>query len=350
MVKKLDYVEYIWLDGASPTQELRSKTRMLFHQDNRDLSSFPDWSFDGSSTWQALGRNSDCILTPVFFAPDPIRGAGNYIVLCEVFNHDDTPHSTNRRAELRSLMDKVVKYEPYIGFEQEYTLLKGSGAERWPLGWPQGGYPPPQGAFYCGIGAGKVYGRVVVEEHAKCCEFAGLNIYGVNAEVMPAQWEFQIGYRKEGERADPLTMSDHIWVARYLINRIAEKYGISVSFENKPIKGDWNGAGMHANFSTKKMRDPKGGKVAIADAIKKLEEKHEEHITQYGYGLKGRLTGLHETCHISEFKSGVSNRGASIRIPISTDKNGCGYIEDRRPGANADPYIVSKAMLTTVCL
>ena len=350
MVKQLDYAEYIWLDGSTPTQSIRSKTRMLFHQDKRDLASFPDWSFDGSSTWQALGRNSDCILIPAFFAYDPIRGSSNYIVLCEVFNPDGTPHSTNRRAMLRELMGQLTDQDPYIGFEQEYTLLKGSGAERWPLGWPQGGFPPPQGEFYCGVGAGKVYGRIIVEEHAKCCEFAGLNIYGINAEVMPAQWEFQIGHRASDESADPLTMSDHLWVARYLINRISEKYGVSVSFENKPIPGDWNGAGMHTNFSTAKTRDTGIGMSAINEAISKLEKSHSEHIEQYGHDLKSRLTGLHETCHISEFKSGVSNRGASIRIPVSTEKQGCGYFEDRRPGANADPYIVSSSLIKTLCL
>ena len=350
MTKQLNYAEYIWLDGSTPTQAIRSKTRMLAHQDNRDLASFPDWSFDGSSTWQALGRNSDCILIPACIAYDPIRGAGNYIVLCEVFNTDDSPHPTNKRAELREVMSKVYDQTPYIGFEQEYTLLKGSGAERWPLGWPQGGYPPPQGEFYCGVGAGKVYGRIIAEEHAKCCEFAGLNIYGINAEVMPAQWEFQIGYRKDGEPADPLTMSDHLWIARYLINRIAEKYGVSVSFENKPIPGDWNGAGMHTNFSTIKTRDKENGRSSIDELIKKLEKTHKEDILNYGHGLEKRLTGLHETCHISEFQSGVSNRGASIRIPVSVDKQGYGYIEDRRPGANADPYIVSKTLLQTACL
>ena len=349
--KKLNHAEYIWLDGASPTQELRSKTRILFHKESRDLASFPEWSFDGSSTWQALGRSSDCILRPVFFTKDPLRDGDHYIVLCEVLDPEENPHATNKRAKLRELMEKARTHDPYIGFEQEYTLFTGElESEKWPMGWPRGGYPSPQGPFYCGIGAGKVYGREIVEQHVTACEVANLNIYGINAEVMPSQWEFQIGYRGEDdEPCDPLSMSDHLWLSRYLLQRISEKYGVSVSFSNKPIPGDWNGAGMHTNFSTKEMRDKNVGMEAINKAVKDLEVHHKEHIRHYGAGLGDRLTGLHETCHINEFKSGVSNRGASIRIPITTHKKGCGYIEDRRPGANADPYVVSSQLVESIC-
>ena len=346
-LKRLNYAEYIWLDGAAPTQELRSKTRMLFHKESRTLDSFPEWSFDGSSTWQALGRSSDCILKPVAFKKDPVREGSHFVVLCEVFNADGTPHPTNKRAALRELMDQVKDQDPYIGFEQEYTL---ESPDKWPLGWPKGGYPPPQGPFYCGIGAGKVFGRHVIEEHARVCELAELNIYGVNAEVMPGQWEFQVGYRGEDEPSDPLTMSDHLWFARYFLMRVAEKYQIAVSFSNKPVKGDWNGAGMHTNFSTKATRDKEKGSEAINAAVKNLESAHRDHIQNYGAGLEDRLTGLHETCHINEFKSGVSNRGASIRIPISTHQQGYGYLEDRRPGANADPYVVGAQLISAICL
>ena len=351
MKKKLNYAEYIWLDGATPTQDVRSKTRMLFHQDKRDLASFPEWSFDGSSTWQALGRSSDCILKPVYFTPDPMRDGQHYLVLCEVLSADGSPHPTNKRNALSKLMKQTASQEPLIGFEQEYTLFTGhlEASGRWPVGWPESGYPGPQGPFYCGVGAGKVYGREIVEEHAAACDEAGLNIYGVNAEVMPAQWEFQMGYRGGDEPADPLLVADQLWVARYLLNRVAEDHGVSVSLSNKPIEGDWNGAGMHTNFSTKAMRDKNGGLEAIHKAVKSLEVRHNDTIKYYGSGLEARLTGLHETCHINEFKSGISNRGASIRIPIATHQNGCGYIEDRRPGANADPYVVAHQLLEAIC-
>ena len=343
----VSHVEYLWLDGAKPTQQLRSKSRVLAYNSQMQLSDLPEWSFDGSSTGQAEGNDSDCLLNPVSLITDPIRGKGNYLVLCEVLNADGSIHASNQRAKLRHAME-VCGYEkePYIGFEQEYTFFKDSR----PLGWPVDGYPAPQGPFYCAVGSKNVFGREIVEEHTKVCVEAGLCLYGINAEVMPGQWEFQIGYRNiEGEKADPLTMSDHMWFARYLLHRVAEEHAVEVSFSNKPIEGDWNGAGMHTNFSTNQTRSKTEGKKAIDKAIENLEFKHKEHIEVYGAGLAQRLTGNHETCSINEFKSGVSHRGASIRIPVSTASNGYGYLEDRRPGANSDPYLVSLMLVNTIC-
>ena len=344
----LTKAEYIWLDGNS-TQEIRSKTRILpLEHGVSSIEYFPSWGFDGSSTNQAEGHDSDCGLKPVYFTTDPIRGEGNYIVLCEVTNADGTDHVTNKRAELRqALSNGGDTHNPYIGFEQEYTFLKDGQ----PLGWPKNGYPAPQGPFYCGAGATKVFGRNIVEEHLQACEEAGLNIYGVNAEVMPGQWEFQLGYRGfEGEETSPLAMSDQMWIARYLLNRIAENHDVVVSYDNKPMKGDWNGAGMHTNFSTSDTRDQHKGEAAIQSAIDNLRENHLKHIEVYGEGLSDRLTGMHETCSITEFKSGVSHRGASIRIPLGTAQKGYGYFEDRRPGANSDPYLVAARLIETVCL
>lgn len=339
--------EYIWLDGTSPTQELRSKSKVIEYGKEVTLDAFTEWGFDGSSTNQAEGGNSDCILNPVSFVKDPIRGEGNYLVMCEVMNVDGTPHSTNSRAKLQKILEAGgASHDPWVGFEQEYTLFEGTH----PLEWPAEGYPGPQGPYYCGVGASRVSGRALVEDHTKACIDAGIMIYGINAEVMPAQWEFQIGYRGiKSESADPLTVSDHLWMARWLLARIGENYGINASLSPKPIKGDWNGAGKHTNFSTKETRDPKLGKNAIADAITKLEGKHSDHIRLYGAGLEERLTGLHETCHITEFRAGTSDRGASIRIPAGVAEKGYGYIEDRRPAANADPYVVSARLVATVC-
>ena len=165
-------------------------------------------------------------------------------------------------------MEKAKDQDSYIGFEQEYTFFTEKNSEKWPMGWPRRGYPGPQGPFYCGVGAGKVHGRLIAEEHARACEEASLNIYGINAEVMLSQWEFQIGYRGDSdEPSDPLTISDHMWIARYLLQHIGEKYEVSVYFDNKPMPGDWNGAGMHANFSTKATRDKENGRKAIDKAI-----------------------------------------------------------------------------------
>ncbi len=341
--------EYIWMDGNVPTQQLRSKARIINSagKDTIELKDFPEWSFDGSSTNQSEGGSSDLILKPVNFCSDPVRGPGNFLVMCEVFNEKGEPHVTNTRAQLRKVLDAGgAAHEPWAGFEQEYTLFSG----RVPLGWPDKGYPAPQGPFYCGVGQDQVFGRELIEEHLEACLEAGLMFYGMNAEVMPGQWEFQIGYRGvEQDNPDILNCADHLWLARWLLYRIAEDYGITVTLDNKPVKGDWNGAGCHTNFSTKAMRDAKTGMKTIERAIEALRKRHDQHVVVYGDGLELRLTGLHETCRIDEFRSGVADRGASVRIPQQVQLTGHGYLEDRRPGANIDPYIVSARLVTTIC-
>lgn len=340
--------EYLWLDGKKPTASVRSKTRILESKKSKiTLADFPEWSFDGSSTYQAPGDKSDLLLKPAYFIKDPIRGEDSYIAMCEVFHVDGHPVASNTRAILRNLMTQSASLDMWLGFEQEYTFF----AENHPLGWPKMGYLEPQGPFYCGVGADKSFGRQIVEEHMELCIDAGLLLFGINAEVMPSQWEFQIGYRGfSGERADPLTVSDQTWIARWLLQRVAENYGVVVSFSNKPMKGDWNGAGTHTNFSTKAMRDKKTGWATIERIIKVLEKRHKLHIDGYGDGLEERLTGHHETCDIHTFKSGFSDRGASIRIPPSVAANKCGYLEDRRPGANCDPYVVSSLLVEAIML
>jgi glutamine synthetase len=344
----LSQVNYLWIDGAKPTRKLRSKTRIIQHpQGAITLNDFPEWGFDGSSTYQAIGSDSDLILKPVRYFHDPINGEGHYLLLCEVLNPDGTPHPTNKRARLRKIMERGgADHDPWVGFEQEYTLFQGAR----PLGWPDGGYPAPQGPFYCGVGADEAFGRPLVEDHTRACIEAGIMIFGVNAEVMPGQWEFQIGYRNlKNESADPLAVCDHLWVARWLLYRLGEDYGITATLDPKPVKGDWNGAGKHTNFSTKAMRDKKTGMDAINAAIKALEARHDDHISVYGHGVEERLTGKHETAHFKKFSAGIANRGASVRIPRSVANDGFGYIEDRRPCANADPYEVAAMLMETIC-
>src|SRR3990167_1202314 len=345
---KLSQVTYIWMDGAEPTQKLRSKVRIVAHPPGTiTLADFPEWSFDGSSTYQATGDHSDLVLQPARFVKNPLLTVDHYLLLCEVMNADGTPHKTNTRYKLRQIMaNGGFEHEPWIGFEQEYTLFSGSQ----PLGWPDRGYPAPQGPFYCGVGADEVFGRVVVEKHAEACLKAGIMLFGTNAEVMPGQWEFQIGYRGvEGESPDPLTTSDDLWLARWLLYRIGEDHDISARLHPKPVKGDWNGAGKHTNFSTREMRTPNMGMTAIEQAIERLAKKHHEHIAVYGNGLEERLTGKHETAHIGTFTYGIGNRGASVRIPQPVAVRGYGYLEDRRPGANADPYQVAAKLVETIC-
>jgi len=323
--------EYIWIDGTEPTAKLRSKTKII-----ADGAELPIWGFDGSSTNQAPGSASDCVLQPVFSCPDPIRGGNDKLVLCEVLLTDMTPHPTNTRAELREVAEKYADQESLFGIEQEYTFFDGSR----PLGFPEGGFPAPQGGYYCGVGADEIFGREVVEAHMQACLDAGLALSGINAEVMPGQWEFQIG------PVGPLDVSDHLWVARWLLYRVAEEFNVSATLDPKPVKGDWNGAGAHTNFSTKAMRE---GYDAIITACEALAEDPLGHVKNYGFGIEGRLTGLHETAPFNEFSYGVSNRGASVRIPWQVGVDKMGYIEDRRPNANIDPYVVSRLITNTVC-
>lgn len=327
--------EYIWIDGTDPTPKLRSKTKIL-----TEGAELPHWSFDGSSTNQATGDRSDCELVPVFTCPDPIRGGDDVLVLCEVYTSDGKPHATNTRAPLAKSAKKYAKWETWFGLEQEYTFFKDGR----PYGFPVGGFPAPQGGYYCGVGSDEIFGRDIVEEHLENCLEAGLSISGVNAEVMIGQWEFQVG------PLGPLDVADQLWVARWLLYRTAEDFDVSATLDPKPMKGDWNGAGCHTNFSTKAMRAPGGIKV-IEDACKALGKKDrvEAHVAAYGHGIQDRLTGHHETAPWNKFSYGVSDRGASIRIPLQTSKDGYGYLEDRRPNANIDPYLVARLLVDTIC-
>ena len=323
--------EYIWIDGTEPTARLRSKTKIM--DGKGDL---PIWGFDGSSTNQAPGKNSDCVLKPVFSCPDPVRGGSDVLVMCEVLLTDMTPHLTNTRAQLRPVAEKFANQAPLFGIEQEYTFFEDGR----PHGFPVGGFPAPQGFYYCGVGADEVFGRPVVERHLDLCLQAGLSLSGINAEVMPGQWEFQVG------PLSPLEVSDQLWMARWLLYRVAEDFGISATLDPKPVQGDWNGAGAHTNFSTKAMRESYPPIVAACEA---LGTNVEEHVKHYGANIEMRLTGSHETAPYNEYSYGVSDRGASVRIPWQVEVDQKGYIEDRRPNANMDPYVVTRLITKTVC-
>jgi len=328
-------LEYIWLDGSKPTQGLRSKTRIASNFSGK-LEDCPVWSFDGSSTQQAIGGNSDLLLSPVAIYPDPDR-KNAYLVMTEVLNPDGTPHPTNFRATIKGNNDDF-----WFGFEQEYFLCDMSTNK--PLGFPIDGYPAPQGPYYCCVGAKNAFGREIVEEHFDMCLEAGLNVEGINAEVAPGQWEYQI-FAKGAKDA-----GDQIWMARYLMERTAEKYDVYVEWHPKPLGKDldWNGSGMHANFSNGEMRT--SGDKKVFTAICEEFGKHiKEHIDAYGAYNDQRLTGKHETASITDFSYGVSDRSASIRIPVGTIEDGWkGRLEDRRPSSNADPYKVAAVIIKTV--
>jgi glutamine synthetase len=328
-------LEYIWLDGYKPTQSLRSKTKIVSDFSGK-LEDCEMWSFDGSSTEQAPGGSSDCLLKPVFICKDPARSGDGYLVMCEVLNADGTAHESNGRATIEDDDNDF-----WFGFEQEYFLWDPQTEK--PLGFPANGYPAPQGQYYCSAGAKNAFGRDIVEEHLELCLQAGLNVEGINAEVAAGQWEFQI-FSKGAKEA-----GDQIWVARYILERLGENYNVAINWHCKPLGTlDWNGSGMHANFSNTTLRTC-GSREIYEKICEAFRPVVKEHIEVYGADNHLRLTGKHETASINDFSYGVSDRGASIRIPIGTVERGWkGWLEDRRPNSAADPYKVAARIIKTV--
>lgn len=271
---------------------------------------------------------------------DPFRQGDNILVICETWGSDKKPNAFNYRVDANKLMEAYASHEFWFGLEQEYTLLDASG---WPYGWPKGGYPAPQGPYYCAVGTGNVFCRDIVEAHYKACMYAGITISGTNAEVMPAQWEYQVG------PCTGIEMGDQLWMSRFLLHRVAEDFGVKVTFAPKPIPGDWNGAGLHTNVSTKEMRAD-GGMKAIEAAMPKLAARHTEHMKVYGEGNELRMTGKHETAKYDKFSWGVANRGSSVRVNRTCAEEGKGYFEDRRPASNGDPYQITGMIVETVSL
>lgn len=325
-------LEYIWLDGYFPEPNLRGKTKIVDSAPS-SVDDCPEWGFDGSSTLQADGSDSDCILKPVRLYPDAGRNNA-FIVLCEVYLPSGDPHPTNFRAKV--LEDPTT----WIGLEQEYFMMQDGR----PLGFPEFGYPNPQGKYYTGVGYDHVgdIARQIADEHLELCLAAGINHEGINAEVAKGQWEFQV-FAKGSK-----TAADDVWVARYLLMRLTEKYGITIELHCKPLSGDWNGSGMHCNFSTEFMRET-GGKDYFLKLMDAFEKNRDEHIAAYGPDNHLRLTGLHETQSIDKFSWGVADRGASIRVPHSFVKNDYkGYLEDRRPNSQGDPYKIVGRILKTI--
>ena len=328
-------LEYIWLDGFKPVQSLRSKT-MVRSDFSGKLEDCPMWSFDGSSTLQADGSSSDCLLKPVSIIPDPDR-KDSYLVMTEVLNADGSAHESNGRATIDEADDDT---DFWFGFEQEYFLWDPE--TDLPPGFPAGGYPAPQGPYYCSVGAKNAYCRNIIEEHLDLCLEAGLNVEGINAEVAAGQWEYQI-FAKGAKDA-----GDQIWLSRYLLERTAEKYGLAIEWHPKPLGAtDWNGSGMHANFSNGAMRD-NGDESIFTKICEEFGKNIERHMSVYGAYNDQRLTGEHETQSIDQFSYGVSDRGASIRIPVGTVEDGWkGRLEDRRPSSNGDPYKIAAAIIKT---
>jgi glutamine synthetase len=325
-------LEYVWLDGYKPEPNLRSKVKIIEVNSKEDLENIPEWGFDGSSTKQAEGHFSDCYLKPVRgYVKSSISEYCTVYVLCEVLNSDGKPHETNDRAKLGKDDEDF-----WVGFEQEYFIR--SGHNKPIIGFNNGGIIDLQGTYYCGVG-GQMVGRSLTEQHLDMCLEYGIGIEGTNAEVALGQWEYQVFAKGK------LKAADDLWMSRYFLYKIAEKYGNQIELHPKPlITGDWNGSGLHTNFSNKRMRET-GGEKYFKSIFASFESRMNEHIENYGSDNHLRLTGKHETQSINKFSWGVSDRGASIRVPKVVGETWKGYLEDRRPASNANPYCI----LNVIC-
>ena len=323
-------LEYIWIDGKGG---LRSKTR-VHNGTGNDINTFPIWNYDGSSTGQATGDNSEVFIRPQSLFNDPFRPNGeNYLVMCDTLLPDGTPHPSNTRVKAVETFNLKPDAKPMFGIEQEFFLNKNTK----PIGVLSDNIKS-QGDYYCSIGGDNAIGRECIELAFANCLFAGLSLTGLNAEVAPSQWEFQVcDYG--------IHVCDQLYIMRYIINRTAEKYGWNMCIHPKPLLGDWNGSGCHINFSTESMRN-KGGYSDIMKCISKMATHHSTHIKEYGDDNHLRMSGLHETASYHNFTYGVANRGCSIRIPQDTERNQCGYLEDRRPASNMDPYKVTSIIFS----
>lgn len=334
-------VMYVWIDATRVGMRGKSRTLDFVPQHYSDL---PVWNFDGSSTGQSEGKNSDVFLHPIAMYPDPFRKGNNKLVLCDTSKLPSEIEKGSQRQSCYEALKRCSDQSLWFGIGQEFTL---HSADSHLLNWPKNGYPGPQGPYYCGVGADKVHGRRISEGHYRACLYAGIKISGTNAEILPAGWEFQIG------PCEGIQIADDLWMARYILYRVAELYNVIVSTDPKPIGGKWNGSGMHVNVSTQAMRKP-GGITEINTAIEKLSKVHSKHLLFYdakgGKDNERRLVGSYNAPKTDEFTAEVASRNSSIRIPRIVSDQECGYFEDRRPAANADPYMVTDVLAKTICL
>lgn len=321
-------IDYVWIGGKD---ELRSKIRIIYD----DIENIPEWNYDGSSTYQADTDNSEVIIKPQRIFKCPFHKDNGYIVICDTYLPNGEPLPTNNRYNAKIIFDKYKNEIPWYGIEQEYFIYDNETNK------PVGMSNKPQGQYYCSVGGQNAFSRNIVEEHLEACMYAGIKISGINAEVAPGQWEYQIGPVEGIDAADQLIAS------RYILEKITEKYNKYINYHPKPLEGNWNGSGCHTNFSTKIMREENGIKI-IYESMEKLNKKHKEHMDIYGFDNFKRMSGEYETSNFNEMTYKVASRKASIRIPSDTYKNGKGYFEDRRPASNMDPYLVTSKILETI--
>lgn len=336
-------LEYVWIGGKN---KLHSKTRISeTNTEQLNIKDIPLWNYDGSSTHQAETNNSDVMLCPVALFRDPFRTMKNaFLVMCETRRNDRSVLENSYREEANKIFTSDLLQEPWFGIEQEYFFIDPKTQK--PLGYEEKNENTREKTHYCSVGSENAYGRDIADLHMNACLAAGIVVSGINAEVACGQWEYQIG------PCVGIQAGDHLWMSRYILERVAERAGVSISWEPKPIL-NVNGSGCHVNYSTKLMRHGNTNKLGleyIKEAVEELKKNHEEHMKLYGADNDKRMTGENETAEFSVFTYGYGSRNTSIRIGHDVVKNQNGYFEDRRPASNMDPYLVTGKIFETTCL
>ena len=335
-------LEYVWIDGNF---KLRSKY-MTLNIDHISLEKIPLWNYDGSSTNQGDTENSEVILSPKSYYKNPFfPTVESYLVMCDTYNRNEVgdliPTFTNNRYFSNIIFNKSLQEIPWFGIEQEYFMM---GKNNYPIiNSSPSSLLKEQGDYYCGVGANNISFRKLAEKHYTYCLYSELSISGINAEVAPSQWEYQIG------PVEGIWAGDQLWISRYILQKLGEEFDVVISFTPKPLVSPWNGSGLHTNFSTLKTRIA-GGLDLLLKYIEKLSKKHLEIMEKGYYGDNSqRLTGLCETSSLTSFTYGIGTRNTSVRIPKQVYINHCGYLEDRRPASDADPYLVTGIIFDVCC-
>jgi len=325
-------LEYIWIDAFGG---IRSKNRVLDLTATVTITNLPKWNFDGSSTGQAETIESERFLKPVYMCINPfLKDIPGYLVMCAVYNDISCvmPALYNHFHLAEQIFSQNQHSDPWFGYEQEFFLF-----QKEQLTTPSVDSCNTQGQYYCSVGTENALGREVIDLFISRMWKAELSLYGTNAEVAPQQWEFQIGTVAGIEAAHQL------WLARYILLRVAESFNLCVSFHPKPFSF-MNGSGCHTNFSNTFTRSSDGFEN-MKKMFLQLETSHSEHVQNYGAENHKRLTGIHETSSMDKFSWSVSGRHSSVRVGKDVEENGCGYFEDRRPASNCDPYLVSSLLI-----
>lgn len=340
------FCTYVFVDGT--LERTRCKTRTLDFEP-KSAEECPEWTFCAlaSYQWPDAGPKSEAYLSPVALFRDPFLKGRNKLVLCEVLQHDRSPMKTNTRRSCLNAMNKAKDQQPWFGIEQEYVVTEKDGH---PVDWPRDAKHKIKalGPYCYGVGADVTSGRYISDAHYKACTYAGVKMAGTNCEGVLSQWEYQVG-PLEGVDA-----ADHLWMSRYILDRVAEDFGVLVSLDPMPYPpGNWLGSAMHTNFSTKAMRSD-GGVSAIRAAIEKLKSNADADLAKYDTARvkrnKLRVGSGMYTTPLEQFTADECSKEVSVRIPRTVVDAGKGYLEERRPGGNADPYTVCETIVRTVCL